>query len=124
MRLSLAAGKAFVDFNAPGSLTSYTKEVLVTIRDSAGHTLTGYISAAGTGETYGSQLLANSSLGTSPPISPPTTKATLSTIASGGGPSRIGPYLKVALAPGAYGGGLFSVSACPTVFSCGGARRT
>jgi hypothetical protein len=105
-KLSIAAGKAFADLNATISLTSYIGGLL-TIKDSGGHTLTGYISAAGTGETYGSQLLSNPGLNTTSNLS--ANKATLSTVASGG--QSGGPYLEVALT-GAYGGGLqsFSVS--------------
>jgi parallel beta-helix repeat protein len=56
MKLSLASGTAFVDFNASGTLTPYTGDE-ITITDSSGHQLVGWIKAAGSGETYGSQLL-------------------------------------------------------------------
>jgi hypothetical protein len=56
MKMSLAASRAFVDFSTPGELTPYSGDE-ITITDSSGHQLIGYISAVGTGETYGSQLL-------------------------------------------------------------------
>jgi hypothetical protein len=102
MRLSIVGGNALADFSVSGSLTSYIGGLL-TITDSGGHTITGYISAAGTGETYGSQLLPNPSLGGAGNLS--ASKATLSTF-SGGGQS-VDPYLNVTLT-GAYGGGLQS----------------
>ena len=106
MRLSIVGGNAFADFSVLGSLTSYIGGLL-TITDSGGHTVTGYISAAGTGETYGSQLLSNPSLGSVSNLS--ANNATLS-IFTGGGQSA-DPYLNITLT-GAYGGGLqsFSVS--------------
>ncbi len=51
MRLSLAAGAAFVDFSSAGALTPYLGSKIEII-DSAGKKATGYIKAAGTGETY------------------------------------------------------------------------
>jgi prepilin-type N-terminal cleavage/methylation domain-containing protein len=56
MRLSTINGTAFVDFGVARSLTPYIGDQL-TITDSTGHQLIGWIKAAGTGETYGSQLL-------------------------------------------------------------------
>lgn len=58
MRLSIVNGAAFVDFSAAGTLTPYLGDKL-SITDSSGKTLVGYIKAAGTGETYGSELLSN-----------------------------------------------------------------
>jgi hypothetical protein len=52
MRISAINGRAFIDFSLPGTLTNYLGRLL-TITDSAGKTLTGWIQAAGTGETYG-----------------------------------------------------------------------
>jgi len=51
MRLSAVAGTAFIDFSAADLLTDHIGKVL-TIKDSAGKVLIGYIKAAGTGETY------------------------------------------------------------------------
>ena len=58
MKLSLVNGTAFVDFGASGTLTPYLGDEL-TVCDSSSHCAVGYISAAGTGETYGSNLLSN-----------------------------------------------------------------
>ncbi len=58
MRLSLVNGTAFVDFSAAGSLTNYVGRKIV-IADSAGKKATGYIKAAGTGETYGNERITN-----------------------------------------------------------------
>jgi parallel beta-helix repeat protein len=63
MRLSTINGTAFVDFNASGTLTPYIGDQ-ITITDSTGHQLVGYIKAAGTGETYGSELLPNPGMDT------------------------------------------------------------
>jgi hypothetical protein len=63
MRLSTINGSAFVDFSASGTLTPYVGDELI-ITDHSGHQLLGYIRATGTGETYGSQLLSNSSFNT------------------------------------------------------------
>ncbi len=60
MKLSTVAGTAFVDFSAVGSLTPYLGDLLV-ITDSLGKNITGYIKAAGTGETFGSEILTNPS---------------------------------------------------------------
>ena len=57
-RLSLVDGTAFVDFSAAGTLTAYLGQKL-TITDSANKKATGYIKAAGTGETLGSELVTN-----------------------------------------------------------------
>ena len=58
LRLSLAAGAAFADFNLSGALIPYLNGTL-TITDSAGKHLVGYIKAAGTGETYGAEQMGN-----------------------------------------------------------------
>ena len=63
MKLSLAVNNAFVDFNSSSTLTPYVNDQLI-ITDSSAHQLTGYINATGTGETYGSQLLSNTTLTT------------------------------------------------------------
>jgi len=58
MKLSIVNGIAFVDFSAANTLTPYLGQNLV-ISDSAGKKLTGYIKAAGTGETYGANQMNN-----------------------------------------------------------------
>jgi prepilin-type N-terminal cleavage/methylation domain-containing protein len=63
MRLSTINGTAFVDFSVSVSLTPYIGDKL-TVSDSAGHHLIGWIKAAGTGETYGSELLTNPAMDT------------------------------------------------------------
>lgn len=55
MRLSLIGGAAFADFSA-AVFASYIGKRLIII-DSAGKKAVGYIKAAGTGETYGSNLI-------------------------------------------------------------------
>lgn len=59
MRLSLIAGTAFADFSASSVLTGQLGCTL-TITDGSSKTIVGTIQAAGSGETYGSQLLNNS----------------------------------------------------------------
>jgi prepilin-type N-terminal cleavage/methylation domain-containing protein len=63
MKMSLVTNTAFVDFGVTNSLTSYIGDK-ITISDSTGHQLVGWIKATGTGQTYGSQLLSNSTLNT------------------------------------------------------------
>lgn len=46
MKLSLANGNAFADFNSAGTLTNYIGQK-ITVKDSAGKTATGFIKAAG-----------------------------------------------------------------------------
>lgn len=58
IRLSLVNGTAFVDFSAAGTLTPYLNHRL-TLTDSAGKKAVGYIKAAGSGETLGSELITN-----------------------------------------------------------------
>ena len=65
-RLSLVDGTAFVDFSAAGTLTAYLGQKL-TITDSAGKKATGYIKAAGTGETLGDELVVNGHMETGDP---------------------------------------------------------
>lgn len=60
-RISTVAGAALVDFNVAGALTPYIG-AKITITDSTSHTIVGYIKAAGTGQTYGAQLLPNTTL--------------------------------------------------------------
>ena len=60
MKISAADDYAFVDFSTTNVLTDYvTYRAKLTITDSAGKKLIGYIKAAGTGETYGSELVTN-----------------------------------------------------------------
>jgi hypothetical protein len=63
MKMSITGGTAFVDFSAANRLTSYLGGML-TITDSSGKQLTGYIKAAGSGETYRSELLGNTAFNT------------------------------------------------------------
>jgi prepilin-type N-terminal cleavage/methylation domain-containing protein len=58
MKMSIANGTAFADFSSAGTLTPYIGDKL-TITDSGGHQLTGWIKASGSGETYGSEQLSN-----------------------------------------------------------------
>jgi hypothetical protein len=97
MRLSLINGDAFVDFGATNSLTPYIGGKL-TITDSSGHTLIGYIKAAGTGETYGSQLMNNTDFSTTNNLN--AYNATIASVSGG----QSGNALQVALANGqSYG---------------------
>ena len=60
MKISAADGYAFVDFSTTNVLTDYvTYRAKLTITDSAGKKLIGYIKAAGTGETLGDNVLTN-----------------------------------------------------------------
>jgi len=58
MRLSAVAGTAFIDFSAADVLTDHIGKIL-TVKDSAGKVLVGYIKAAGTGETLSGEALAD-----------------------------------------------------------------
>ena len=56
-KISAVDGTAFIDLSEAGILTDYVPDnALLTITDSAGKKLTGYIKAAGLGETLGSDL--------------------------------------------------------------------
>jgi hypothetical protein len=57
-KLSLVDGTAFVDFSTADVLTNYIGKIL-TITDSAGKRAIGWIKAAGTGETYDSNIVSN-----------------------------------------------------------------
>jgi len=57
-RLSLVNGTAFVDFSSAGTLTPYLNGKL-TVTDSAGKKAVGYLKSAGTGETFGDELVTN-----------------------------------------------------------------
>jgi len=65
-RLSMVNGTAFVDFSAADVLTDYIGKRIV-ITDSAGKKATGYIKAAGTGETLGDELVVNGHMETGDP---------------------------------------------------------
>ena len=59
-KISAVDGTAFVDFSTTNVLTDYvTYRAKLTITDSAGKKLVGYIKAAGTGETYGAEQVKN-----------------------------------------------------------------
>ncbi len=58
MRLSLADGVAFIDVSSAGILTDHIGSKII-VTDSAGKRAVGYIKAAGTGETYGSEQVTN-----------------------------------------------------------------
>jgi len=64
MRLSTISGASFVDFSLPGALTPYLGDLLTITDSSASRQLSGYISQAGTGETYGRQLLPDPGMDT------------------------------------------------------------
>ena len=69
MRISAVDGTSFVDFTAADVLTDHLGKIL-TLKDSTGKVLVGYIKAAGTGETLGTELLTlwqNSGLDTLTP---------------------------------------------------------
>ena len=58
MKISAVDGTAFVDFGLPAVLTNgVAQKAKLTITDSAGKKLVGYIKAAGTGETLGANVL-------------------------------------------------------------------
>lgn len=58
IRLSLVDGTAFVDFSSATKLLQYLGYgALLTLTDSASKTAIGYVKAAGTGETLGSELV-------------------------------------------------------------------
>ena len=80
MRLSTIAGDAFVDFSAANKVTPYLGDLL-TIKDSSSNQLTGYIKAAGSGETYGSQLLSNTTFATTAGVG--STGSTVASLSSG-----------------------------------------
>lgn len=81
MKMSTANGVAFVDFSLAGALTPYSGDLL-TVTDHTGKTATGYISAAGTGETYGSQLISNPNF-TSNTTGWTTLNSTIASVAGG-----------------------------------------
>ena len=60
MKLSTVNGTAFVDFSAAGVFTGY-EGLKLTITDSTGDKLIGYIKAMGTGETLGASLINDAS---------------------------------------------------------------
>jgi hypothetical protein len=67
-KISAVDGAAFVDFSSADILTNHvTHRGKLTITDSAGKKITGYVKAAGTGETYGSNVLTNGDMETGDP---------------------------------------------------------
>lgn len=58
VRLSAVNGAAFIDFSSAGTLTPYVGYKL-TLTDTSGRTLVGYIKSSGEGETYGAEILSN-----------------------------------------------------------------
>lgn len=65
MKLSAVDGTAFVDFSTANVLTDYVSyKRKLTLTDSAGKKLVGYIKAAGTGETFGDELVTNGDFAT------------------------------------------------------------
>jgi len=69
MRLSIIDGTAFADFNSAGALIPYLGNKL-TVTDSGGKKLIGYIKAAGSAETYGSELLPNTGFADTTNVTP------------------------------------------------------
>lgn len=92
IKLSVVNGTAFVDFGVANALTSYLGDK-ITITDHAGKTLVGYISAAGSGETYGSENLSNTTFSNTTGIQNSGGGVTVTSVASSSEPS--GYYLKV-----------------------------
>ena len=82
-KISAVDGTAFVDFSTAGVLTNYAPKSKLTLTDSAGKKLVGYIKAAGTGETYGSELITNGDMeaGNPPTGWSPNGGSTLSSVA-------------------------------------------
>lgn len=109
MRLSIVDGTAFVDFSAASVLTDYLGFRLE-ISDSAGKKLIGYIKAAGTGETYGSEILTNT---TFEDISGFDTSTCSVASVSGG---QTGNCLEITVTAGNANGGILS----PSGFYTGG----
>ena len=109
IKLSLIDVNAFVDFNTASVLTGYVGNYLI-IKDSQGRAVAGKIASAGSGETYGAELLANPTFDTA------TTgwsgiRATLSK--SGGGYSN--DCLKVAKLSGSSQGAYVTVGVTTAV---------
>jgi hypothetical protein len=60
MKISAGDGTAFVDFGLPAVLTNgVAQKAKLTLTDSAGKKLVGYIKAAGTGETWSEKVTGN-----------------------------------------------------------------
>jgi hypothetical protein len=63
MKMSIVANTAFVDFSAANTLTMYHgNRLVITDHTAPNKTLTGYIKAAGTAETYGGELLTDGAM--------------------------------------------------------------
>ena len=83
-KISAVDGSAFVDFSESAYLTlPEHRGCKLTVTDSAGKKLVGYIKAAGTGETYGSELITNGDMeaGDPPTGWSPSGGSTLSSVA-------------------------------------------
>jgi len=80
MKMSVASNTAFVDFSSAGTLTPYIGDKL-TITDSTGHQLVGWIKAAGSVETYGSETLPNTSFNNTTSVS--TWQSTIASVSGG-----------------------------------------
>jgi hypothetical protein len=61
LKLSAIDGTAFVDFSSAGVLTNYI-DAKLTITDTAGKKVVGYIKAAGTGQTYSAELVTDGAM--------------------------------------------------------------
>lgn len=86
MKISAVDGSAFIDCGSLGALVFARPGELLTVTDSAGNKLTGYIKAAGTGETLsGTELFSNCSdwTGGPPPTGWTASGGTLAAIAGG-----------------------------------------
>ncbi len=79
MKMSIVNGTAFVDFNVASVLTSNIGAQL-TITDHAGKNLVGYIKAAGTGETYGTENLPNTAFSNTTSVGPGSNSAVTSVV--------------------------------------------
>ena len=62
-KISAVDGTAFVDFSTANVLTNYAPKSKLTLTDSAGKKLVGYIKAAGTGETWSNIYTSDFSAG-------------------------------------------------------------
>jgi hypothetical protein len=96
-RLSLAAANAFVDLTGVDLSPYAGGGARITLTDSAGKKLVGWIWAAGSGVTYGAELLANGSFATDP-VEWTGINATLARVAGG----ESGDCLQITRTAGAY----------------------
>jgi hypothetical protein len=98
MKMSIVNGTAFFDIVSGTALTNNIGGLLK-IKDSGNHYLVGYIKAGGTGETYGSQLLANVDFENTTGLTP-RLNGTLSSVAGG----QTGNCLQMTGTSGNYAG--------------------